>query len=157
MNHRVYRYIVDHMGLVHHDGAKTRTLATAQRDPRFLDALYKGLRRRRDGQWAMLCAGEINYVSLMDESDVCVVFHSLVDDTLRFAGTFEEPFDATSLKHCADTGRLYHPLVQQGPHLGALGLVGARIAHDLAAHLVVDDVVHIDWAGQRYPVAPLVR
>lgn len=151
---RVYRYVVDHVGHVHHDAAKTRTLATAQRDPKFLDALYGGLRRRRDGQWAMLCAGEINYVST-DESDVCVVFHSLVDDKLRFAGTFEEPFDAAALKHCAETGRLYHPLVVR--HLGALGLVGARVAHDLAAHLVVDDAVHIDWAGQRYPVEPLVR
>ena len=58
---RTYRYVVDHTGAVHLDEpARARTLATAYRDPKFLDDLYRGLRRRRDGRWTQRCAGEIN-------------------------------------------------------------------------------------------------
>lgn len=164
---RTYRYVVDHLGQIHHDDqGGSRTLATAQRDRKFLDSLYRGLRRRVDGIWSMRCAGEVNMVELAADikrkGDDIVVFHSLVDgNKLAFAGSLTEPFEPRRLRYCHDTGHLYHELSGYNERFGRLGLVGGHVVgHDLAERLIFYGAsatsVEVDWEGARHRVAPLV-
>ena len=156
---RTYKYIVDHAGAVHLDTNKARTLATAYRDPTFLDELYRGLRRRRGGKWASQCMGEYSLLRAdtgdsAADAEIIVVFDRLVEDELRFAGTLSEPFDPARLRWCA-SGRLYHELTTAS-RFGELGLVGSHVAHGLSERLDVrDDDVRLDWRGASYPVAPV--
>ena len=156
---RTYKYIVDHAGAVHLDTNKARTLATAYRDPTFLDELYTGLRRRRGGKWASQCLGEYSLLRAdtgdgAADAEIIVVFDHLVEDELRFAGTLSEPFDPARLRWCA-SGRLYHELTTAS-RFGELGLVGSHVAHGLSERLDVrDDDVRLDWRGASYPVAPV--
>eukprot|EP00629_Pelagomonadales_sp_RCC1024_P016166 CAMPEP_0119282996 /NCGR_PEP_ID=MMETSP1329-20130426/27669_1 /TAXON_ID=114041 /ORGANISM="Genus nov. species nov., Strain RCC1024" /LENGTH=159 /DNA_ID=CAMNT_0007283661 /DNA_START=148 /DNA_END=624 /DNA_ORIENTATION=+ len=134
---RNYEYVIDHMGAVHLDNDRARTPATAYRDPKFLDDLYRGLRRGKGGAWAQRCAGELNYLradsgdAVADASGVIVVFHGLLDAELRWAGTFAERFDPRRLG-VSESGRLYHAL---DGRLGPWGLLGSHIAHGLSADL----------------------
>ena len=156
---RTYKYIVDHAGAVHLDTNKARTLATAYRDPTFLDELYTGLRRRRGGKWASQCLGEYSLLRAdtgdgAADAEIIVVFDHLVEDELRFAGTLSEPFDPARLRWCA-SGRLYHELTTAS-RFGKLGLVGSHVAHGLSERLDVrDNDVRLDWRGASYPVAPV--
>ena len=157
---RTYEYIIDHAGAVHLDTNKARTLATAYRDPTFLDELYTGLRRRRGGKWASQCLGEYSLLRAdtgdsAADAEIIVVFDRLVEDELRFAGTLSEPFDPARLRWCA-SGRLYHELTTAS-RFGELGLVGSHVAHGLSERLDVrDDDVRLDWRGASYAVAPVV-
>ena len=156
---RTYFYVIDHAGAVHLDTNKARTLATAYRDPTFLDELYTGLRRRRGGKWASQCLGEYSLLRAdtgdsAADAEIIVVFDRLLEDELRFAGTLSEPFDPARLRWCA-SGRLYHELTTAS-RFGELGLVGSHVAHGLSERLDVrDDDVRLDWRGASYPVAPV--
>ena len=156
---RTYRYVIDHSGAVHLDSARERTLATAYRDKKFLDELYRGLRRRRGGKWASQCMGEYSLLRTdtgdsAADAEIIVVFDRLVDDGLGYAGTLREAFDPTRLRYCA-SGRLYHELTTAS-RFGKLGLVGSHVAHGLSERLDVrDDDVRVDWRGASYPVAPV--
>ena len=157
---RTYAYVVDHAGAVHLDTNKARTLATAYRDPTFLDELYNGLRRRRSGRWASQCLGEFSLLradtgDVAADAEIIVVFDRLNDDGLGYAGTLSEPFDPARLRWCA-SGRLYHELTTAS-RFGELGLVGSHVAHGLSERLDVrNDDVRLDWRGASYPVAPVV-
>ena len=156
---RAYGYIIDHAGAVHLDSARERTLATAYRDKKFLDELYRGLRRRRGGKWASQCLGEYSLLRAdtgdgATDAEIIVVFDHLVEDELRFAGTLSEPFDPARLRWCA-SGRLYHELTTAS-RFGELGLVGSHVAHGLSERLDVrGGDVRLDWRGASYPVAPV--
>ena len=156
---RTYEYVVDHAGAVHLETNKARTLATAYRDPTFLDELYTGLRRRRGGKWASQCLGEYSLLRAdtgdsAADAEIIVVFDRLVEDELRFAGTLSEPFDPARLRWCA-SGRLYHELTTAS-RFGKLGLVGSHVAHGLSERLDVRaGDVRLDWRGASYPVAPV--
>ena len=156
---RTYEYVVDHAGAVHLDTTKARTLATAYKDPTFLDELYTGLKRRRSGTWASQCLGEFSLLRAdtgdsAADAEIIVVFDRLVEDDLRFAGTLSEQFDPARLRWCA-SGRLYHELTTAS-RFGELGLVGSHVAHGLSERLDVrDDDVRLDWRGASYPVAPV--
>ena len=111
---RAYEYIIDHAGAVHLDTNKARTLATAYRDPTFLDELYTGLRRRRGGKWASQCLGEYSLLradtgDANADREIIVVFDKHDDDGLGYAGTLREVFDPSRLRWCT-SGRLYHEL-----------------------------------------------
>ena len=156
---RTYKYVIDHAGAVHLDSARERTLATAYRDKKFLDELYRGLRRRRSGGWASQCLGEYSLLradtgDTAADAEIIVVFDRLVEDELRFAGTLSEPFEPSRLRYCA-SGRLYHELTTAS-RFGELGLVGSHVAHGLSERLDVrDDDVRLVWRGASYPVAPV--
>ena len=156
---RTYKYVIDHAGAVHLDSSRERTLATAYRDKKFLDELYRGLRRRRGGRWASQCLGEFSLLRAdtgdsAADAEIIVVFDRLVEDELRFAGTLSEPFEPSRLRYCA-SGRLYHEL-PTASRFGELGLVGSHVAHGLSERLDVrDDDVRLDWRGASYPVAPV--
>ncbi|CAH0369617.1 unnamed protein product [Pelagomonas calceolata] len=157
---RSYRYVVDHAGAVHLDTNKARTLATAYKDPTFLDELYTGLRRRRGGKWASQCLGEYSLLRAdtgdsAADAEIIVVFDRLNDDGLGYAGTLREAFDPSRLRWCA-SGRLYHELTTAS-RFGKLGLVGSHVAHGLSERLDVrdGDDVRLDWRGASYPVAPV--
>ena len=84
---RTYEYVVDHAGAVHLDTNKARTLATAYRDPTFLDELYAGLRHRRGGRWASQCLGEYSLLRADTgdpnaDREIIVVFDKLDDNGL---------------------------------------------------------------------------
>ena len=158
---RSYNYVVDHSGAVHLDSARERTLATAYRDKKFLDELYRGLRRRRGGKWASQCLGEYSLLRADTgdpnaDREIIVVFDKLDDDDgLGYAGTLREAFDPSRLRWCA-SGRLYHELTTAS-RFGELGLVGSHVAHGLSERLDVrDDDVRLDWRGASYAVAPVV-
>ena len=133
---RRYEYCVDHVGQVHLESTKYKTVATAYRDPKFLDTLYRGLRKGQK-EWISICAGEVNVVSLDQDIDFegIVVFHSLVDDELRYAGTLAEAFRPESLRFSEGTGLFFHPLSTKKKRLGDFGLVGSHVAHQLAPSL----------------------
>ena len=156
---RKFLYVIDHAGAVHLDSAREKTLATAYRDKKFLDELYRGLRRRRGGRWASQCLGEFSLLRAdtgdrAADAEIIVVFDRLVEDELRFAGTLSEPFDASRLRWCA-SGRLYHELTTAS-RFGKLGLVGSHVAHGLSERLDVrDGDVRLDWRGASHPVAPV--
>ncbi len=157
---RTYKYVIDHAGAVHLDSARERTLATAYRDKKFLDELYRGLRRRRGGRWASQCLGEFSLLRAdtgdsAADAEIIVVFDRLDDDGLGYAGTLREAFDPARLRWCA-SGRLYHELTTAS-RFGALGLVGSHVAHGLSERLDVrdGDDVRLDWRGASYPVAPV--
>ena len=158
---RTYFYVIDHAGAVHLDTNKARTLATAYRDPTFLDELYTGLRRRRGGKWASQCLGEYSLLRAdtgdsAADAEIIVVFDRLNDDGLGYAGTLREAFDPARLRYCA-SGRLYHELTTAS-RFGELGLVGSHVAHGLSERLDVrasGDDVRLDWRGASYPVAPV--
>ena len=141
------------------DSARERTLATAYRDKKFLDELYRGLRRRRGGKWASQCMGEYSLLradtgDVAADAEIIVVFDRLNDDGLGYAGTLREAFDPSRLRWCA-SGRLYHELTTAS-RFGKLGLVGSHVAHGLSERLDVrDDDVRLDWRGASYPVAPV--
>ena len=153
---RTYEYEVDHGGLVHLAEVKRRTLATAYRDVKFLDDLYRGL-RKRSGRWTSHCRGEVNVLKLAPgiAFDGIVVFHSLIDDHLGFAGTFQVPFRPPDLRYCKESGLFFHPLTQK--HLGDFGLLGSHVAHDISPHLTFDeeDEVLFTYQGQRHVVQPI--
>ena len=157
---RTYGYVVDHAGAVHLDTNKARTLATAYRDPTFLDELYRGLRRRRSGKWASQCLGEYSLLRAdtgdsAADTEIIVVFDRLNDDGLGYAGTLREAFDPARLRWCA-SGRLYHELTTAS-RFGELGLVGSHVAHGLSERLDVraGDDVRLEWRGASFPVAPV--
>ena len=156
---RTYNYLIDHAGFVHLDSARERTLATAYRDKKFLDELYRGLRRRRSGAWASQCLGEYSLLRADTgdphaDREIIVVFDKHDDDGLGYAGTLREAFDPARLRWCA-SGRLYHELTTAS-RFGELGLVGSHVAHGLSERLDVrDDDVRLDWRGASYPVAPV--
>ena len=157
---RTYEYVVDHAGAVHLDTNKARTLATAYRDPTFLDELYNGLRRRRSGRWASQCLGEFSLLradtgDVAADAEIIVVFDRLDDDGLGYAGTLREAFVPSRLRWCA-SGRLYHELTTAS-RFGELGLVGSHVAHGLSERLDVraGDDVRLDWRGASHPVAPV--
>ena len=158
---RTYKYVIDHSGAVHLDSVRERTLATAYRDKKFLDELYRGLRRRRSGKWASQCLGEFSLLradtgdSAADD-EIIVVFDRLDDDGLGYAGTLRETFVPSRLRWCA-SGRLYHELTAAS-RFGELGLVGSHVAHGLSERLDVraGDDVRLDWRGASHPVAPVV-
>ena len=157
---RVYNYVIDHSGAVHLDSARERTLATAYRDKKFLDELYRGLRRRRSGKWASQCLGEYSLLRAdtgdsAADAEIIVVFDRLNDDGLGYAGTLREAFDPARLRWCA-SGRLYHELTTAS-RFGELGLVGSHVAHGLSERLDVrdGDDVRLEWRGASYPVAPV--
>ena len=157
---RTYRYVIDHSGAVHLDSARERTLATAYRDKKFLDELYRGLRRRRGGTWASQCLGEYSLLradtgDANADREIIVVFDKLDDDSLGYAGTLREAFDPVRLRYCA-SGRLYHELTTAS-RFGELGLVGSHVAHGLSERLDVraGDDVRLEWRGASYPVAPV--
>jgi len=160
---RTYEYVVDHAGAVHLDTpGRLRTVATAYRDVKFLDGLYGGLRRRRDGRWAQRCAGEINFLRLDSGDEIAdarliAVFTALDADAaaLAYGGSRAAPFDPAALRVCASSGRLYHALADS--RLGPLGLVGAPVAHALAPRLALDDAggCELAWRGGAYRVPPL--
>ena len=156
---RIYSYVIDHAGGVHLDSARERTLATAYRDKKFLDELYRGLRRRRSGKWASQCLGEFSLLRADTgdpnaDREIIVVFDKLDDNGLGYAGTLREAFDPARLRWCA-SGRLYHELTTAS-RFGELGLVGSHVAHGLSERLDVrDDDVRLDWRGASFPVAPV--
>ena len=156
---RTYEYVIDHAGAVHLDSARERTLATAYRDKKFLDELYRGLRRRRGGKWASQCMGEYSLLRTdtgdsAADAEIIVVFDRLVDDGLGYAGTLREAFDPTRLRYCA-SGRLYHELTTAS-RFGKLGLVGSHVAHGLSERLDVRaGDVRLDWRGASYAFAPV--
>ena len=87
---RTYKYVIDHSGAVHLDSARERTLATAYRDKKFLDELYRGLRRRRGGKWASQCMGEYSLLradtgDVAADAEIIVVFDRLNDPNGRAA------------------------------------------------------------------------
>jgi len=150
---------VDHAGAVHLDTARARTVATAYRDPVFLDDLFRGLRRRRDGRWAQRCAGEVNFLRLDSghaaaDDRVIVVFTSLdfATETLAYAGTGARRFEPARLRFC-ESGRLYHAL---GGRLGPWGLLGAPVAHALSSHLTFGaGGAALAWRGETHAVPPV--
>lgn len=150
---------MDHAGAVHLDTARARTVATAYRDPVFLDDLFRGLRKRKDGRWAQRCAGEVNFLRLDSghaaaDDRVIVVFTALDVEagTLAYAGTRARPFEPATLRFC-ESGRLYHAL---GGRLGPLGLLGAPVAHALSEHLAFDERgAALAWRGATHAVPPV--
>ena len=157
---RTYEYVIDHAGAVHLDSARERTLATAYRDKKFLDELYRGLRRRRGDKWASQCLGEYSLLRAdtgdsAADTEIIVVFDRLNDDGLGYAGTLRESFDPARLRWCA-SGRLYHELTTAS-RFGELGLLGSHVAHGLSERLDVraGDDVRLEWRGASFPVAPV--
>ena len=158
---RTYNYVIDHSGAVHLDEpSMARTLATAYRDPKFLDDLYRGLRRRKSGVWAQRCAGELN-VLRADTGDadadgsIAVVFRGLDAETdeLLFAGTMRQPFRPELLR-VSESGEFYHELTVSSGRYGSLGLVGSAVAHSLSSRLAdgADGAFELSWGGARHAV-----
>ncbi|GAA5914225.1 hypothetical protein JCM8208_001525 [Rhodotorula glutinis] len=118
---RTYLYDIDWNGQLYLSDSKHRNVATAFRDPRFLDVFFARLRRnddddqaearqlRADGyEFVSPCQGEMNYLR-PDREGSGLVFQALEDGELRYAGSLSLPFDPQALRVDAVSGYLFHP------------------------------------------------
>ncbi|BGP52900.1 hypothetical protein JCM8202v2_000457 [Rhodotorula sphaerocarpa] len=171
---RSYFYDVDVHGQLFLSTAKHRNVATAYRDPRFLDTFFARLRRNatleteeakdaRAGGFEFVseCMGEINYVR-PDRDGTALVFQALEGQDLRYGGTLTRPFDPASLRVDASTGYLFHPSPvgrrTKRSRVGPFSLLrSSLVLENFADSLELDD--HgggsLEFDGQRHRIEPL--
>ncbi|KAI8622557.1 hypothetical protein BC830DRAFT_1048122, partial [Chytriomyces sp. MP71] len=127
---RSYWYQVDLLGHVYLHDVRIRTIATAYRDPKFLDTLFGCLAMTpretplppdaaQSGidaasfkslfLYESRCGKECNYIR---SDDSPIVFQTLTNNlaTLTYGGTLSIPFLPECIYFNEETGRLYHPL-----------------------------------------------
>mmetsp|Transcript_15546 Transcript_15546/g.23402 ORF Transcript_15546/g.23402 Transcript_15546/m.23402 type:complete len:171 (-) Transcript_15546:2987-3499(-) len=166
---RTYKYVVDHQGFLYLKDDPRRTVATAYRDKKFLDELYRGLRRRKNGLWIQHCAGESNVVALdvqLDRDDLIVVFNSLDKNkdgqyVLTFAGTMNETFSPNYLRFCPKSYMFFHRLTERNEQrYGPYGLLSSHIVHNISPYLSstnssIDDAISLIWEEEKHILLPL--
>jgi hypothetical protein len=76
-----------------------------------------------------------------------------IDDSLKWGGNFEFPFQADKLSVCTDTGRVYHPLpfdLQSPIHQKAL--VKSSLLLTKLASVINFEEMTITWKGKCFPI-----
>ncbi|GAA6047196.1 hypothetical protein JCM3770_006946 [Rhodotorula araucariae] len=174
---RTYLYDLDLHGQLFLSDSKHRNVATAFRDPRFLDVFFTRLRRndgaagneartlREEGyEFVSPCEGEMNYLR-PDRAGSGLVFQALEDGNLRYAGTLTLAFDPTALRVDPETGYLFHPSpISARRNKGASSRYGpysllrsSLVVEHFAKSLELDEYGggSIAYEGERYQLAPL--
>ncbi|GAA5980643.1 hypothetical protein JCM10908_001719 [Rhodotorula pacifica] len=176
---RSYYYDVDIHGQLFLSEAKHRNVATAYRDPRFLDTFFTRMRRNdqdqhgaeareareRGYEFVSECMGEVNFVRPEQEGTV-LVFQALDGTDLRYAGSLSMPFDPASLRVDPSTGYLFHPspVTQRTKrsHTSPYSLIrSSLVLEHLASSLELDSGSErggggtYEFAGKRFRIEPL--
>ncbi|KAG0270036.1 hypothetical protein DFQ27_001000 [Actinomortierella ambigua] len=161
---RPYFYHLDVHGQLFLHDTYPRNFTSCFKDPKFLDFFFSRIqpndragdppefqRLHQQYPWISPCGKEMNFVEV---ADVPVVYHSLRDGHLVWAGTKTTPFLPDRLFVSESTGRIYHtlpPAIQQRwshmkkPPLGLLksSLVLAELVDKL-------DGATFHWQGKDY-------
>ncbi|KAJ3392015.1 hypothetical protein HDU84_004943 [Entophlyctis sp. JEL0112] len=119
---RIYRYQIDLLGRVYLADARQRTLATAYRDPKFLDFFVPriaardndsfAVHRHEEFQYESRCGRELNLIK-SDDSPIVFDAFSAEDGVLHWAGSQTTEFIPQAVHFSKSTGRLYHPMPVQ--------------------------------------------
>jgi hypothetical protein len=119
---RCYFYNVDLQGRLFLEEVLPKNITSCIKDTKFLDFFFRRLQplRPRDEEllhnrdilkseypYVSPCGTELNFVR---PAATPIVFHSLQEDGLMYAGTMVQPFEEKYLAISEETGRLYHRL-----------------------------------------------
>lgn len=174
---RTYLYTVDDFGRIFLDSTTSRNFTSCYRDVAFLDFLYSRTRlndrndeeslRLRSKGWEFIspCGLEVNY--LKPDSSV-VVYQSLVDNQLHWAGSLKRTFDPSALLLADNTGYLYHPSpprpsrrstpsTSPSPY-GEYSLLSSKIIEqhfETSLEMEEDGSASFVWRGKRYSIGLL--
>jgi hypothetical protein len=162
---REYFYEIDHHGQLFLAETKHKNFTSCFKDKAFLDFFYSRLVYNDQSnpfypefQYKSLCGPEVNYVRA---EDAPVVFHTLHNDNLVFAGTFTFKFSPAAVHVSKSTWRFYHPLPQvpreypspctrDGMHIG-LGLLKSQLVLNHLYEGFSDEGTTIRYRGAEYP------
>ncbi|KAI8836273.1 hypothetical protein BJ741DRAFT_606247 [Chytriomyces cf. hyalinus JEL632] len=184
LNLREYFYQIDLQGALYLSDVKIRNMATAYRDPKFLDFFFSRLTLRTDLSsknvslksedflYESRCGREINFIRSEDSP---VVFQNLIEGhnnthALLWGGTFKTPFHPDQVYLNLDNGRLYHPLPEALKAVPAPWQQVRKSGHSqssvpalglLKSSLVQTNLAqHMDsesmeWDGKQYALIPV--
>ncbi|GJJ76195.1 hypothetical protein EMPS_08554 [Entomortierella parvispora] len=161
---RPYFYYIDIHGQLFLQDTHPKDLTSCFKDPRFLDFFVPRIRPNTtpflpEYPWQSPCGKEFNFV---EAEDTPIVFHSLIQGQLRWAGTRETEFKPDQLCISASTGRIYHPLPSPferpdnstvPPHAYTHGLIKSSLALSEMANDLSHDSFH--WRGETFPLQQL--
>ncbi|KAJ3264411.1 hypothetical protein HDU77_008574 [Chytriomyces hyalinus] len=184
LNLREYFYQIDLQGALYLSDVKIRNMATAYRDPKFLDFFFSRLTLRTDLSskkippkpedflYESRCGREVNFIRSEDSP---VVFQNLIEGpnnthALLWGGTFKTPFHPDQVYLNLDNGRLYHPLPEalkavpapwqqvqnSGSTQSSVPALGLLKSSLVQTNLAQHmDYESMEWDGKQYALIPV--
>ncbi|KAJ3234169.1 hypothetical protein HDU81_001678 [Chytriomyces hyalinus] len=184
LNLREYFYQIDLQGALYLSDVKIRNMATAYRDPKFLDFFFSRLTLRADLSqknapvkpedflYESRCGREVNFIRSEDSP---VVFQNLIEGpnnthALLWGGTFKTLFHPDQVYLNVNNGRLYHPLPEalkgvpapwqyvqnSGSIQSGVPALGLLKSSLVQTNLAQQmDYDSIEWAGKQYALIPV--
>lgn len=149
-----------------------KNIATSIKDAKFLDAFFGRVQTTskkhrdfmknhdipaQDYPFVSPCGRELNFIR---PAATPIVFHSIENDSLIFAGTKRQSFDPARLAISKHTGRLYHEVTDfslrgdaSNDDTAEYALVRSAVAVSLSDYIVPqDDRLHYQLENYAFPI-----